>query len=150
MGNRGTVIRRRPWLLLVAAVALLVVGGTTSAQSYWFEDYERAVVFVDKAEYAEASNLLDELIQDHPIPVLGLRVPGDRSIDYLPHYQLARIQAANGDYRGAAASLDICRAFVKIPKGSRADRDIRQLHQSLRGQAVPGGSGASASVSAHR
>jgi hypothetical protein len=115
---------------LALALALPASRGAYG-QTYWFETYERAVRMIDRGEAAEASPLLDSLIREHPYPISGLRVPGDRSIDYLPHFQRARIHLYRGDARAAAHSLDIEEAFGAVVGNKRASKQLLKLRQQI-------------------
>jgi len=98
-------------LLVMTAAAFLLSSGTAHAQSYWFESYQHAVRLIDRGQVDEAATLLDQVIKDHPVPAASMRIPGDRLMDYLPYFQRARVQFHQGDYAGAAHSLDIAQAF---------------------------------------
>jgi hypothetical protein len=115
---------------LVLAMALSV-SRSAYGQTYWFESYERVVQMIDRGDAAEASPLLDLLIRNHPYPIPGLKVPGDRSIDYLPHFQRARIQVYRGDARAAAHSLDIEEAFGAVLSNKRASKQLLKLRQQI-------------------
>jgi len=111
---------------------LLAVSTSATAQTYWFENYERAVALIDDGLTNEASALLERVIRDHPLPVSCLKVPGDRCIDYIPYFQRARIQVSRGDARGASHSLDITEAFGVGMVNRRTERDVVRLRQQIR------------------
>lgn len=115
---------------LVISIAPLV-SGNAHGQTYWFETYERVVQMIDRGEVAEATPLLDRLIREHPYPISGLKVPGDRSIDYLPHFQRARVQLYRGEARAAAHSLDIDEAFGAVQNNKRTKREFLKLRQQI-------------------
>ena len=120
--------------LCLVAVALTVGAAGSSvilAQSYWFENYERAITLIDAGQVAEASTLLERVIADHPLPVACLRVPGDRCLDYVPYIQRARIQIYQGDTRGASHSLDVSEAFGTGLANRRTDREVQRLRQQI-------------------
>lgn len=122
--------------LFISILVLWPVAFTpTLAQSYWFTTYEKVVAMIDSGRMAEATPLLEELIQGHPCPIACLKVPGDRCIDYLPYFQRARIQLANDDVRGAAHSLDICEAFGAILQNRRTEREFLSLRRRIRSMA---------------
>lgn len=127
-----TAARRKTFAMVLSVLAVVVLAnGSARAQSYWFETYERAVTMVDTGRLAEAMTLLDQVTKDHPLPVVGLRVPGDRFIDYLPCYQSARIQVARGDFQAATQSLNFCEGFATYSKGSRTAKDIAALRKRI-------------------
>ena len=55
-------------LLRIALPAVLICSflGVAHAQTYWFENYQRAVELIDDEKAAEAAPLMDQLIQSHP------------------------------------------------------------------------------------
>lgn len=118
-------------LPILALALALPASRSAYAQTYWFETYERAVRMIDRGEMAEASSLLDGLMREHPYPMSGMRVPGDRSIDYLPHLQRARIHLYRGDALAAAHSLDIEEAFGAVLSNKRAARQLLRLRQQV-------------------
>jgi hypothetical protein len=117
----------------LGAVLLVALGGATlvSAQSYWFETYERAVELIEDHQLDEAETLLDQVIADQPLPRAFVRVPGNRFIDYLPYFQRARIQAMRGDYESAAHSLDVSEAFGAVTARRRQTADLRALREQV-------------------
>lgn len=126
--------RRTGRLLMVLAVALvlpLVAPRSAYAERYWFETYEHAVQLVNDGRIDEASTILDALIDEHPVPIAGVRVPGDRYINYHPYYQRARIQMKKGDYQGASQSLTICDAFGAIHQNRRMERQFLDLRRQI-------------------
>lgn len=116
---------------LVTLVALTLSASSVRAQSYWFERYEHAVTMIDAGRFAEASGLLRDLIQRHPVPIVGMRVPGDRFIDYLPYYERARIHVAEGNFPAAAHDLDISEALVQFEKDGKIAKDIAELRRTI-------------------
>jgi hypothetical protein len=125
-----TIRQLSPFIALtVAIVALSAV--PAAAQSYWFEDYQRLVVLIDKGQHQEASKLLDRLVSERPFPASCVRIPGDRCIDYLPYYQRARIELALNNTRGASRSLDIEGAFGAVLRNRRTERDFLQLRHQV-------------------
>ncbi len=118
-------------LLAAAVVSPLSTPGTAHAQTYWFEDYERAVDMIDDGRMAEASALLERLVREHPLPQASVRVPGDRFINYLPYYQQARVQLHQGDTTAASRSLDICEAFGVAKQNRRTARQFTELRRRI-------------------
>ena len=117
------------------AAGLILVGASGStpfAQTYWFEDYERAVALIDAGQAAEAAPVLDRVIKEHPLPVACLKVPGDRCIDYIPYFQRARIQISRGDAHGAAHSLDVTEAFGVGLTNKRTEKELLLMRQQVR------------------
>ena len=117
------------FVLSVAIVALSTLPVT--AQSYWFEDYKRLVIMIDKGQHQEASKLLDEIVSERPFPISCMRVPGDRCIDYVPYYQRARIQLSMDNTRGASHSLDISGAFGAVLRNRRTEKAFIQLRHQV-------------------
>jgi hypothetical protein len=130
-----TRIHRRLRQTSPLAAALLLFGGLTAgpaaAQTYWFEDYQRAVMLIEQGRHAEASPLIDRMLRDHPLPVACMRIPGDRCIDYLPYFQRARIQLSTENLRGARHSLDIEGAFGAVLQNRKTERAFEQLRREV-------------------
>ena len=125
---------RRLLIAVAALVAPLAMSVDVMADSYWFETYERVVDMVDAGQMSEAAPILAALIQAHPIPTTGARVPGDRFIDYLPYYQRARIQLSAGNTQAASHSLDICEAFGAIQQNRRTYKALLALRKQIAAQ----------------
>ena len=124
--------RRAASVLILGFAAVLLSSSPAGAQSfYWFESYERAVSMVDAGSFSEASEMLDSLIESHPLPVVGMRVPGDRFIDYVPYFERARIAVAGGDLLAASHNLDICEAFGVSDQNNRMARKIATLRKTI-------------------
>lgn len=111
----------------------LTAAAPLTAQTYWFENYERAVALIDAGKTSEASTLLERVIKDHPVPESCLKVPGDRCIDYIPYFHRARIQVSRGDTRGASHSLDVTEAFGVMNK--RTEKELVRLRERIRSMA---------------
>lgn len=120
-------------LVLSLAASLIFSAGIQAADDYryWYETYELVVQLIDEGRTAEASELLAPLLQGHPAPVSGKRLPGNRFIDYLPYFQRARIQLEQGDVRGAAHSLDISEAFGAIRQNRRNHSEFQELRKTV-------------------
>lgn len=126
--------RRTGRLFIILAVSLalpLLAPRTAYAERYWFETYEHAVQLVNDGRIDEASMLLGELIDEHPVPASGVRVPGDRYINYHPYFQRARIQMQKGDYLGASQSLIVCEAFGAIRQNRSTERQFLELRRQI-------------------
>lgn len=129
--------RIRPILrqLLPIVVCSIVIGGLSAlpatAQTYWFEDYQRLVIMIDKGQHQEASKLLEKIVNEHPFPIACMRIPGDRCIDYIPYYQRARIQFSMENTRGADHSLDISGAFGAVLRNRRNEKAFLQLRDQV-------------------
>jgi hypothetical protein len=119
---------RRHVVLAIVALAFL---GTAHAQTYWFENYQRAVSLIDANRGAEALPLLEQVIQDHPLPQAGMRIPGYQFLDYLPYYQRARIEVQMGQYERASRSLDVSEAFGEAGSSKRSMADASRLRQQI-------------------
>ena len=116
-------------VLFVAIVSLTTLPAT--AQRYWFEDYQRLVIMIDKGQHQEASKILDKIVSERPFPISCMRVPGDRCIDYIPYYQRARIQLSMDNTRGANHSLDISGAFGAVLRNRRTEKAFVQLRHQV-------------------
>ena len=115
----------------VPVVLICSFFGVAHAQTYWFESYQRAVQLIDADKSAEAAPILDQLIQDHPYPQASMRIPGQQYIDYLPYFQLARIQYDQRDLRQASRSLDVSEAFGAVKSNKRSNAHFAQLRTRL-------------------
>jgi hypothetical protein len=140
---------RRPAHAILAgglvALASLCAPATARAQSYWFERYERAVDLIDEGLVDQAAPLLEEVVKVHPVPVSGLRVPGDRTIDYQPWFQRARLFVRCGDLERAERNLDLSEALGATENNPRMKKEhlkLRQLIMALESEA--GGAAGSA------
>lgn len=120
-------------LFRIALPAVLICSfiGVAHAQTYWFETYQRAVRLIDEEKTAEAAPMLDQLIQSHPFPQASLRIPGQQYMDYLPYFQLARIQHDQREYEKASRSLDVSEAFGAVKQSRRANEHFTQLRTVL-------------------
>lgn len=121
-------------LLPVAVLCVAIVSMSTlpaTAQSYWFEDYQRLVVMIDEGQHQKASKILDRIVSERPFPISCMRIPGDRCIDYIPYYQRARIQLSLDNTRGANHSLDISGAFGAVLRNRRTEKAFNQLRQQV-------------------
>ena len=86
MRQRSHLSRRFSWIPLAGLALLFIPASHARAQTYWFENYERAVALIDAGEMAEAATILEGVIKGHPLPVSCFKVPGDRCIDYIPYF----------------------------------------------------------------
>jgi hypothetical protein len=120
-------------LLRIVVPALLVCSffGAAHAQTYWFETYQRAVQLIDADKSAEAAPMLDQLVQNHPYPQASMRIPGHQYMDYLPYFQLARIQYDQKDFELASRSLDMSEAFGAVKHNKRSSAHFTQLRTRL-------------------
>ena len=141
MSRSGTNMQavRRFAIILAAASILFTLVPLAQAEAYWYENYQKAVDLIDRGQWKEASKLLEQIVKDHPVPVKGLRIPGNQFIDYTPYYQRARIALMRGDSRAALANLDYSIAFREAegnPRFLDACKDLRS-----RARAASGGAG---------
>jgi hypothetical protein len=118
---------RMPWTGLLVFTVLLIVPGFASAQTYWFETYQRAVEMIDDGQVVQAADLIEHLIVERPHPADRVRLPGNQFLDYLPYYQRARIEMRLGEPARASRSLDLSEAFGAIKRSRRALGELRQL-----------------------
>ena len=103
----------------------------TQAAPYWYETYKQTVKLIDAGRIDEADGLLDQLIEDHPVPRHSVRTPGNRFIAYFPYFQRARIERARGDFELASHSLDVCDAFGEMEQVPRAQIEYERFLQQL-------------------
>lgn len=116
-------------MFAVATMVSLAVffSRTAVCQTYWYETYQRAVELIDEGSTAAAKPLIDRLIEEHPVPISGYMLPGERFIDYLPYYQRARIQFMDGDTSGATRSLDMSEQLGAMLHDRRSRRAVERL-----------------------
>ena len=69
--------------------------------------------------------------RNHPYPQASMRIPGQQYIDYLPYFQLARIQYDQRDLRQASRSLDVSEAFGAVKSNKRSNAHFAQLRTRL-------------------
>jgi len=110
---------------------LILAPGLASAQTYWFETYQRAVECIEQERFDEAAKLLEDLIEQRPFPKARVRVPGNQFVDYLPYYQRARIEVRLGDHTRAIRSLDVSEAFGAIKSNKRALTSLKQMRVKI-------------------
>ncbi len=113
------------------ALALLCAAPDAQAQTYWYEEYERSVELIDAGDLAAAEERLQALLQEHPMPKANTRLPNDRYLDYLPYFQMARIQVARGDFDAAELSLNISEAFGEANADRRTRAQVRVLRDAV-------------------
>jgi len=120
-------------LLRIAVLAVLICSfcSVAHAQTYWFETYQRAVRLIDADKAAEAAPMLDQLVQNHPYPEASMRIPGHQYLDYLPYFQLARIQYDQKDFREASRSLNVSEAFGAVKHNKRSNAHFTRLRTQL-------------------
>lgn len=131
MKAHSKLSRGRALIVSTMLATSVVLSAPAHARTYWYETYQRAVELIERGRSADAAPLVDRLIQEHPVPVSGYMLPGERFIDYLPYYQRARIQLARGDAAGAASSLDICEGFGAILRTRRSRSDLERLRREI-------------------
>lgn len=120
-------------LLRIALPAVLICSfvGVAHAQTYWFESYQKVVQLIDEEKTAEAAPILDQLIQSHPFPRASMRIPGQQYVDYLPYFQLARVQYDQEKFKQASRSLDVSEAFGAVKRSKRSNADFTELRSVL-------------------
>ena len=121
----------RRCVLCASVLALVFTVSSVEAKPYWFEKYQRAVEMIDEGQAGEAATLLNQVIKEHPKPIAALRVPGNRFIDYLPHYQQARAQVKIGDLRAAAESLSRAESLGALTASTRHADEHSKLRRTI-------------------
>ena len=117
--------------ILTACVAMLAAP-SFAQQSYWYENYQRAVEQIDDGQLDQAAASLQTLLSEMPHPKARTRIPGERYMSYLPYYQMARIHALRGEFADAQLSLDISEAFGAIKQHKKAEAEFDKLRRSVR------------------
>ena len=84
--------------------------------------------------FDEAAKLLEELIEQRPLPRARVRVPGNQFVDYLPYYQRARIEVRLGERTRAIRSLEVSEAFGAIKSNRRALTSLKEMRVKLERQ----------------
>jgi hypothetical protein len=102
-----------------------------SAQTYWFETYERAVSYIDNGRVDEAHELLAPLTAENPIPKASVKIPGNQVLHFLPYFQRARIQVRQGDYSSATHSLEVSEAFGAILRTPHGKAHLSELRAQI-------------------
>lgn len=123
----------RRWMLGAGLVlaAVLVFTSPALADTYWFESYQRAVQMIDAGELDKATPMLEGLMKEMPTPAASARVPGNRFVNYLPYYQMARIQFQRGEFSAAAHNLDVSEAFGAVRNDRQALLDVSTMRIEL-------------------
>ncbi len=88
-----------------AAVFMVLVFCQFAHSKEWYQLYEDGKKAVEKNNCAEGTKSLKEAIQKHPQPDLKARPYGTMSMEYIPHFYLAKCAVQSGDF--AAADLYI-------------------------------------------
>ncbi len=73
--------------------------------SAWYEDYEKARAKFKKGDCAEAEKLFQIALQKNPKPDTKARPYGTITLEYVPHFYLAKCAVERGDMKQAAAFL---------------------------------------------
>ncbi len=120
-------------LVVIVIVVCFCMGTTptTFAKTYWYESYLRAVDMIDAGRLQEASSFLDNSMRNHPVPETAISVPGDLLIDYLPYYQLARIEIGQGDEPAARKALAESLRFGAITESRRHVDGLDELRRTI-------------------
>jgi hypothetical protein len=124
-------VRKATIVLAFALVAILISSGAALAKTYWFENYQRAVNLIDAGRSAEALPILEKLLVDQPVPTNAVRVPGNRFVDYLPYYQIARAQAQLGNLELAEHSLVTSESYGVVTETHRHTADLAALKSAI-------------------
>lgn len=73
--------------------------------SAWYEDYEKARSQFKKGNCAEAEKLFQTALQKNPKPDVKARPYGTITLEYIPHFYLAKCAVERGDMKQAAGYL---------------------------------------------
>jgi hypothetical protein len=125
------LFRHRRLTAVGLCILACLLGGAAQAQYYWFESYQKAVELIDKGRLDEASALLEEVVQDHPVPNGRLRIPGGQFIAYLPYYHQARISFQQGRFENASHYLDVSEAFGEVAGNREAERSVETMRTGI-------------------
>jgi hypothetical protein len=75
--------------------------------SAWYEDYEKARQKFKKGDCAEAEKLFQVALQKNPKPDVKARPYGTITLEYIPHFYLAKCAVERGDMKQAAAYIKV-------------------------------------------
>jgi hypothetical protein len=84
---------------------LLVFLPVKLCASAWYEDYEKARSQFKKGNCAEAEKLMQMALQKNPKPDVKARPYGTITLEYIPHFYLAKCAIERGDMKQAASYL---------------------------------------------
>ena len=87
------------------AVYLLICLPVHLYASAWYEDYEKARAKFKKGDCTEAEKLLQMALQKNPKPDVKARPYGTITLEYIPHFYLAKCAMERGDMKQAADYL---------------------------------------------
>jgi tetratricopeptide (TPR) repeat protein len=73
--------------------------------SAWYEDYEKARAKFKKGDCAEAVKLFQSALQKNPKPDVTARPYGTITLEYIPHFYLAKCAIERSDMKQAASYL---------------------------------------------
>ena len=86
-------------LVFIILLSFDAIGGT------WYEDYDKAQGKLKKGQIAEAEALFLSALQKNPKPDIRSRPYGTITIEYIPHYYLAKCAFEKGEMTKAAEYL---------------------------------------------
>jgi len=124
-------VRKATIVLAFALLAAPISSVLAETKTYWFEDYRRAVHLIDAGRSNEALPVLQKLAAQQPLPANAVRVPGNRFLDYLPHFQIARAQAQLGNTREAEKSLTTSESYGVITESRRHLQELTALKNAI-------------------
>jgi tetratricopeptide (TPR) repeat protein len=104
-------------------LALIVVSSFIFADK-WYNNYEKALKYVEDQSWSEAIRYLQEALNDRPEPSLEAKTTGLRFIKYVPYHYLGLSYYKLGKYKDAAAAFKKSLDYGII-------RNIPELYPSL-------------------
>jgi tetratricopeptide (TPR) repeat protein len=87
------------------AVYLLICLPVNLFATAWYEDYEKGRAKFKKGDCTEAEKLFQMALQKNPKPDVKARPYGTITLEYVPHFYLAKCAIERGDMKQAAAYL---------------------------------------------
>jgi tetratricopeptide (TPR) repeat protein len=125
--------------LFVAGVITLVFCQVGYAKE-WYQLYEDGKKAAEKNNCAEATKVLKEAIQKEPRSNLKARPYGTITLEYIPHFYLAKCAVQSGDFAAADIYLDEARKIdmYSSSKGAEFRTMLKTVQDKLK-TSRPGG-----------
>jgi len=97
--------------------------------SAWYEDYEKARAKFKKGDCTEAEKLFQTALQKNPKPDVKARPYGTITLEYVPHFYLAKCAIERGDMKQAADYLK--QAQLNGIQNSTLANEFQKLKQKV-------------------